>query len=80
MAVVGVLAVVALLAWQTSKGTEPDTARADGTPNLALDRSNIDFGDVPMNKMVKASFMVSNTGDGLLSFAVPPVPEVVEGC
>lgn len=80
LAVVGVLAVVGLLAWQAGEGTELDVAGAKGTPNLVVDQTAIDFGDVPVNKMVKASFLVSNTGDGPLSLAVPPVPEVLEGC
>lgn len=80
MAIVGVVAVVGLLAWQAGQSTELDTAGAAGTPNLVVDQAAIDFGDVPVNKMVKASFLVSNTGDGPLSLGVPPVPEVLEGC
>ena len=80
LAVVGILAVVALLAWQANKRPAPDTASASGTPNLQVDQTGIDFGDVPVNQMVKASFKLSNTGDGALSLTVPPVPEVLEGC
>lgn len=80
LAVVGALVVVALLAWQDSRSAAPDTASASGTPNLQLDQTSIDFGDVPMNQMVKASFKLSNTGDGTLNVVAPPVPEVVEGC
>ncbi len=78
LAVVGVLAVVALLAWQSSRSADAGTA--SGTPNLEVDQTHIDFGDVPMDKMVKASFKLSNTGDGPLSVVVPNTPEVVEGC
>lgn len=78
LAVVGVLAVVALLAWQSSQSAGSGTA--SGTPNLEVDQTNIDFGDVPMDKMVKASFKLSNTGDGPLNVVVPNTPEVVEGC
>ena len=79
LAIVGVLAVVALLAWQSGRGAESDTA-SGGAPNLQVDQTSIDFGDVPMNQMVKASFKLSNTGDGTLNIVAPPVPEVVEGC
>ncbi|MCA9869218.1 MAG: hypothetical protein H6649_07285 [Caldilineae bacterium] len=78
LAVVVVLAVLALLAWQA--GRSAGSASAGGTPNLEVDQTRIDFGDVPMNKMVKASFKLSNTGDGPLEVVVPNVPEVVEGC
>ena len=74
------LAVVALLAWQENRSAEPGTANAVGAPNLQVDQTNIDFGDVPVNQMVKASFKLSNTGDGTLNIVAPPVPEVVEGC
>ena len=80
LAVVGVLAVIAVLAWQSGKSAEPDTASAGGTPNLQVDQTSIDFGDVPVNQMVKASFKLNNTGDGILDIVAPPVPEVVEGC
>jgi hypothetical protein len=80
MAIAGVAAVVGLLAWQAGQGIELDAAGAAGTPNLVVDQTAIDFGDVPVNKLVKASFMVSNTGDGPLSLGVPPVPEVLDGC
>lgn len=78
LAVVAVLAVVALLAWQSNRSADAGTA--SGTPNLEVDQTHIDFGDVPMNKMVKASFKLSNTGDGPLNVVVPNTPEVVEGC
>ncbi len=80
LVVIGVLAVVALLAWQDSRSAAPDTASTDGTPNLQVDQTAIDFGDVPLGQTVKASFKLSNTGDGALTVVAPPVPEVVEGC
>lgn len=81
LAIVGVLAVVVvLLAWQANKRPAPDTASASGTPNLQVDQTSIDFGDVPVSQVVKASFKLSNTGNGVLNLTIPPVPEVVEGC
>lgn len=80
LAAVGLLAIVVVLAWQNSRGAAPDTASGGGTPNLQVDQTSIDFGDVLVNQMVKASFKLSNTGDGALTVVAPPVPEVVEGC
>jgi hypothetical protein len=47
---------------------------------LQVDRELIDFGAVPVGKMVSASFVLSNTGDQTLTLSHPPVPEVLEGC
>lgn len=51
-----------------------------GSPRLQVDRDLIDFGEVPVGRMVKASFVLSNTGDQALTISHPPVPEVLEGC
>lgn len=51
-----------------------------GKPSLQVDQERIDFGDVPVNRMVKASFALSNTGDQPLVLSHSPVAEVVEGC
>jgi hypothetical protein len=51
-----------------------------GSPRLHVDQELIDFGDVPVGKMVKASFTLSNVGDQALTISHPPVPEVLEGC
>lgn len=49
-------------------------------PRLALDRDQIDFGDQHFNTTVRATFKVTNAGDGTLSLNVPKVATVVEGC
>lgn len=51
-----------------------------GRPQLVVDRDRIDFGSVPVNQMVEASFKLSNAGDQPLTLSVPPVAKVVEGC
>jgi hypothetical protein len=51
-----------------------------GSPRLHVDQELIDFGDVPVGKMVTASFTLSNVGDQALTISHPPVPEVLEGC
>lgn len=76
--VLAALALTAFLAWQDSRNANSPTT--GGAPNLEVDQTRIDFGDVPMSKLVKASFKLSNTGDGPLKISAPPVPEVLEGC
>jgi hypothetical protein len=51
-----------------------------GTPRLALDRTEIDFGDVVFGRRVRASFTLTNTGRGpLVIEGVSPV-RAIEGC
>lgn len=80
LAVVGLVAVVAVLAWQTGKSAAPDTVDAGGTPKLQVDQTSIDFGDVPVNKQVKASFTLRNAGDQTLVLSHSPTAELIEGC
>lgn len=51
-----------------------------GAPRLQLDREQVDFGDQHFNNPVRASFKITNTGDGALTLNVPKVATVVEGC
>lgn len=51
-----------------------------GGPRLRLDRDQIDFGDVHLGNTVRASFKITNAGDGTLKLDVPKVATVVEGC
>jgi hypothetical protein len=51
-----------------------------GHPKLAVDRDQIDFGQVLVDQIVRAEFALSNTGDQPLQmFGVPQV-EAREGC
>lgn len=52
---------------------------ADG-PRLAVDKEEIDFGPVPINKAVKAAFRLTNIGDQPLQVLGEPRIEVREGC
>jgi len=46
-----------------------------------VDRQQIDFGKVPLDKPVKATFMLSNVGDQPLQIlGEQPVVEVKQGC
>ena len=58
----------------------PDaSASADGAPKLALDRTEIDLGDLRFNTPAHAAFTITNTGDGLLTLKAGRV-RVVRGC
>mgnify|MGYP001354320725 CR=1 FL=1 len=78
--ILAVAAIGLLLARQGNQPSEGSAAIGAGSPRLEVDQTRIDFGDVPMNKMVKASFKLRNVGDGTLTISHPPVPEVLEGC
>ena len=87
LAIVMVVAVAAaVLLLQSAK--QPATGASTGTsglpgagrPQLVVDQEQIDFGSVPVDKMVKASFKLTNAGDEPLTISAPPVAEVVEGC
>ena len=87
LAIVLVAAVAAaILLLQSAKqpaiGASTATSAPAGTgrPQLVVDQEQIDFGSVPVNKMVKASFKLTNAGDTPLTLSVPPVAQVVEGC
>jgi hypothetical protein len=68
------------LVWQDNQEAGAAIGNPQGTPNLVVDQTTIDFGDVKVNRMVEASFKLSNTGDKAVSLVVPPAPEVIEGC
>jgi hypothetical protein len=58
----------------------PAPAAGGGAPRLAVDQEKIDFGDVKYNTPVKATFRLTNEGDGTLQIIGEPVVAVVEGC
>ncbi|MBI5943612.1 MAG: hypothetical protein HY864_04530 [Chloroflexi bacterium] len=51
-----------------------------GTPSIAVDQQQIDYGDVKFNVEKTFAIKVTNTGDGTLRFKEDPYVEVVEGC
>jgi len=65
---------------QSSPSLPAVPVTVSGSPRLQIDQELIDFGQVPVGKMVRASFVLSNTGDQALTISHPPVPEVLEGC
>jgi hypothetical protein len=49
-------------------------------PRLAVDQKSIDFGKVPLDIPVKATFKLSNVGDQPLQILGQPVVAVKQGC
>jgi len=77
-----VAAVLVVAALSAAPGDPPadEPIDVDGTPVLQLDNDYVDFGDVPHNEMVEASFQITNAGDATLLFAEKPFIEVRDGC
>jgi hypothetical protein len=51
-----------------------------GTPAIAVDQQQIDYGDQKFNTPLTFAFKITNTGDGTLRFKEKPYIEVLEGC
>lgn len=68
----GLLLLVAVLFARNGGGT--------GTPSLAVDQNQIDYGYVKFGENRQFALQVTNTGDGTLRFKEQPYIEVLEGC
>jgi hypothetical protein len=81
---VAVFAIIAgaLLLADLGRGSSGTGSQAQviGQPRLALDRDQINFGKVPLDKPVKATFKLTNAGDQPLQILSQPVVEVKQGC
>ena len=75
--VVGIL-VLSKPGAQSSPTATP--AQVTGKPQVALDKTQIDFGQVKLGKTVQATFRVSNVGDQPLKIVEEPLVEVQRGC
>ena len=51
-----------------------------GTPSIAVDQQQIDYGDVKFGVNKTFAVKVTNTGDGTLRFKEEPYIEILEGC
>jgi len=51
-----------------------------GTPSVAVDPQEIDYGDVKFGVSKTFTVKVTNTGDGTLRFTESPYIQVLEGC
>jgi Protein of unknown function (DUF1573) len=79
-----ILVIIAGIVLLTTRGAGRPAAGAPvqvtGQPKLALDREQINFGRVPLDKPVKATFKLTNAGDQPLRILSQPVVEVKQGC
>ncbi len=71
------VAVLMRAGGETASPSNPQSANA---PQLTVDRELIDFGEVPVEKVVKATFLLQNTGGETLNILNQPQVRVVEGC
>jgi hypothetical protein len=53
---------------------------ATNMPRLAVDQKTMDFGKVPLDIPVKATFKLTNVGDQPLQILNKPIVEVRQGC
>ncbi len=72
--VLGAGVLILLLAGQSVGGS-----LATG-PQILVDRTEIDFGQIPVNQRVKADFTLTNGGGQALQIVGQPQVDVVKGC
>jgi hypothetical protein len=63
-------------ALRTSGALESPNAQA----RFIVDTQKLELGDQKLGKGIKASFKVTNTGDGRLTLSAPPMVKALEGC
>lgn len=76
-AVAGGLAILAGAGVLLSRPAPPTVS---GPPRLAVDRLEIDLGRQPFERLVRASFVVTNAGGSTLLLEGAPPVEVAQGC
>lgn len=74
-----VIAGIAFLARPAGQAASV-TPEVVGQARLAVDRDTIDFGTVPLDKTVEATFKLTNVGDEPLQIEGRPTIEVRKGC
>jgi hypothetical protein len=75
-----VLLVGLALALRSPGQSSTSAPLVSGQPKLVVDQERVDFGEVPINKKVKATFKLTNVGDQPLRITGQPQVRVVEGC
>jgi hypothetical protein len=75
------IAAALFAVWKSNQPANPQVPiEVEGAPSLKVDKEKIDFGDVPLNQTVTATFQLTNVGDETLRFSGQPSIKVVEGC
>ena len=80
---VGAVIIIVVGVWVLRGGnSSPSTGapQVTGDARLNVDRTTIDFGKVPLDKMVKAEFKIKNVGNEPLIIKGEPRVELVKGC
>jgi hypothetical protein len=75
LAIGGVMLVIAAFLFARQGGDD-----GGGTPSIAVDQQQIDYGDVKFGVNKTFTVKVTNTGDGTLRFKEEPYIHVLEGC
>lgn len=75
-----VLGILFVMRPSAPVGTSTNATLAVDAPRLVVDRQQIDFGQVPLDIPVKATFQLSNVGGQPLQIVSQPVVEVKQGC
>lgn len=75
LAIGGVMLVIAAFLFARQGGGD-----GGGTPSIAVDQQQIDYGDVKFGVNKTFAVKVTNTGDGTLRFKEEPYIQVLEGC
>jgi hypothetical protein len=61
--------------------TDPNfVPEVTGSPRLSVEQTEIDEGEVKLNKTIRTAFRLKNVGDEPLYIKGEPVVELVEGC
>jgi hypothetical protein len=78
----GLLLVLAGIAFLARPGTQAAAVapQVTGQAKLAVDQEKIDFGTLPLDKTVQASFKLTNVGDEPLQMEGQPTIQVLKGC
>jgi hypothetical protein len=71
--------VVVVGVWFVSRPQE-DTSPGTLGPRLAVSQDQLDLGNQPLNKTVRAEFTLTNQGDRTLKLDATSPVRVLEGC
>lgn len=75
LAIGGAMLVIAAFLFARQGGGD-----GGGTPSIAVDQQQIDYGDVKFGVNKTFAVKVTNTGEGTLKFKEEPYIQVLEGC
>jgi hypothetical protein len=77
-AAAAVLLIAGVGLWWAAASAEGGAGKTG--PRLAVDQERIDFGQVPLDKPVRAEFRITNAGDRTLTLDASAPIQVLQGC